>query len=297
LAGIVPIPALSSNLIDQATQKAYADLKNQHVNLSVAFAEFRETADLFTGVVTHIAKEIKRFKGRSKPSKWGKVRQEGTRLSNGRLADVPNDWLELQYGWKPLMQDVKGACTAFDRRNKDLERFFVKCKGTAKEPLNDTFYSWDSNGIGWKFERFYTYQVTVLLWYYMRNPLIVSLVSLGITNPLELIWEKIPYSFVVDWFLPIGNWLSSWDADFGWDFKAGCRTEFTRAKALGTPASRKVVSYLDVVNKQHDYRMEYYLMGRTALPSPPAVGYPHFKNPISSGHIANAMSLLVSAFK
>lgn len=31
--------------------------------------------------------------------------------------------------------------------------------------------------------------------------------SLGLTNPALVVWDKIPFSFVVDWFVPIGSFL------------------------------------------------------------------------------------------
>lgn len=36
----------------------------------------------------------------------------------------------------------------------------------------------------------------------------------GLLNPLEVIWELVPLSFVADWFLPIGDYLSALDAPF-----------------------------------------------------------------------------------
>lgn len=41
------------------------------------------------------------------------------------------------------------------------------------------------------------------------------LASFGITNPLELAWELIPYSFVIDWAFNVGNVLSGLDALIG----------------------------------------------------------------------------------
>jgi hypothetical protein len=35
---------------------------------------------------------------------------------------------------------------------------------------------------------------------------------LGLLNPAEVIWELVPFSFVADWFLPIGDYLSALDA-------------------------------------------------------------------------------------
>jgi len=33
--------------------------------------------------------------------------------------------------------------------------------------------------------------------------------SLGLTDPLSVLWEITPYSFVVDWFIPIGTYLEN----------------------------------------------------------------------------------------
>jgi hypothetical protein len=51
--------------------------------------------------------------------------------------------------------------------------------------------------------------------YYVRNAGMKQLAQIGITNPALLVWELIPYSFVVDWMIPVGDWLSSLDALVG----------------------------------------------------------------------------------
>lgn len=33
--------------------------------------------------------------------------------------------------------------------------------------------------------------------------------QLGLVDPATVVWELIPYSFVVDWFLPIGSYLEN----------------------------------------------------------------------------------------
>jgi len=37
----------------------------------------------------------------------------------------------------------------------------------------------------------------------------------GITEPLEGIWELIPFSFIIDWFWNIGKFIASWTPNFG----------------------------------------------------------------------------------
>lgn len=53
--------------------------------------------------------------------------------------------------------------------------------------------------------------------------------QLGLDDPLGLIWELTPYSFVVDWFLPVGQWLSSFRSIKGLTFQGG----YTYVKSQG----------------------------------------------------------------
>lgn len=43
----------------------------------------------------------------------------------------------------------------------------------------------------------------------------------GLLNPLEVIWELVPFSFVADWFLPIGDYLSALDASSRFTHEGG----------------------------------------------------------------------------
>lgn len=37
---------------------------------------------------------------------------------------------------------------------------------------------------------------------------------LGFDNPLRTIWERVPFSFVLDWIIPVGDWLEQCNIDF-----------------------------------------------------------------------------------
>jgi hypothetical protein len=53
-----------------------------------------------------------------------------------------------------------------------------------------------------------------------------ELETLGLLNPLSLAWELLPYSFVIDWFLPIGDYLAATTASAGMTWVNGwSRTE------------------------------------------------------------------------
>lgn len=57
--------------------------------------------------------------------------------------------------------------------------------------------------------------------------------ELGLINPAEIAWEIMPWSFVVDWFLPVQSWIESLSSQIGLRFKTGtCKT-----RLLGTLTS------------------------------------------------------------
>lgn len=128
------------------------------------------------------------------------------------VRDVGSAWLSYSYGVKPLVQDVYNG---IDIVTRTPEHIFTPKQGkrnvqifrrgsyvyTTQTPVN-----WVNRGIvrgrcgG-----------TVVI----TNPNAFALSSLGLTNPVAWAWEMIPFSFVVDWFVNVGDVLSSMVPDLG----------------------------------------------------------------------------------
>lgn len=281
------------DLREQAAVKAYLKLKSSDVNLAVAFAERRETAELFESVVKRVASQVRSFKGRRFKDFLKAAASEGT--SNWR--QTPNAWLEMQYGWKPLMADVQGACQSISKRENNSSAFRASVKGHSHRSIENTYSSGGPGGLNQYLTTKVGIDYTVRLHYVLDSPLIASFASLGLTNPAEVIWERLGYSFVVDWFLPVGNWLSALDADFGWKFLIGSGTQFARVKSSARNVDGADDPNVYQSNHYHDARVDGFAFLRQVFGEPPGIGLPHFKNPLSGVHVANAMSLLTSAFR
>jgi hypothetical protein len=289
------LPNVPAWMASSAVSRALLELKNQDVNLAVAFAERKETEDLFVNSVKHIASGVSAYRRGHKKGVWSVIKGEGSRDGKGGFRRMPQDWLELQYGWNPLMSDVEGACNALSKRS-DIP-LFMRVHGNVK---SNSVVNWLKSGPdGWKYQISDQIEQTcrVVLYYDLDNPAVVKFAQLGLTNPAELAWERLKYSFVIDWFLPVGRWLSTLDADFGWKFKAGSRTEFTRVKGrtVGILPNTGTTTLFRNISGE-DYKYDGIKFNRAIYPSSPWAGVPSFKNPLSSKHIANALSLLVQAF-
>jgi hypothetical protein len=124
----------------------------------------------------------------------------------------------------------------------------------------------------------------------------------GFTNPVSLAWELLPFSFVVDWFLPIGPYLESLDSWGGLILLDGCETTFSRGSM---DYSRYYVgqSWPDgIFNPDLSWKQtgslgeDHILLNRSSLSDFPSLGFPTFKNPFTLGHTLNGLALLKSAF-
>jgi len=120
---------------------------------------------------------------------------------NLSLKDVSGRWLELQYGWLPLLQDVEEASRAYSALMGPHRIYKVKVvrkvKGGGNTSVSPTIYSINSD-----------FTQKVYLRYEMKEVLSIQR-SLGLDDPLSVVWEIIPYSFVIDWFIPLGAYFDN----------------------------------------------------------------------------------------
>jgi hypothetical protein len=285
-----------ANLSNRAVIQALTKLKNSKVDLGVAFAERAQTARLFTESVTKIARSVSAFRSKNPKKIWDQI--VGNEGKRGR--SLPNSWLEVQYGWKPLMSDVSGAYNALREKDGNGRRYRMTVRGSAKGSYsihwNKYSNSYGYTPVGGKEK----HQAKVRLDYFLENPLLATLSQLGLTNPATLVWELYPYSFVADWFFPIGDAIGAMDAAVGWSFLGGTLTEYRElyeegqgwAGAGPVPGNPNLVIHLQGFPVFNNRRMA---MNRFVYSSSPLPRFPGYKNPLSTGHMANAMALLVSA--
>jgi hypothetical protein len=107
-------------------------------------------------------------------------------------------------------------------------------------------------------------------------------------------WELVPYSFVVDWFLPIGSWINSLDATIGFEFRGISQTYFEMIEGLANGVTHHETGK-SFINDWVAYKRQL-IVDRVVLSTLPQAGFPSFRNPLSLGHMANGLSLLAQAF-
>jgi len=298
-------PAVSQNLINHAVIAALLKLRDQKVNLALSLAEFDKTASLIAERSRSLLLSYRALRSGQLTKAWQLI---GLHPGNAGKS-VAKTVLEVQYGWRPLMQDISGA---YDQLRKPLQNAGIlvnvlsEAKDTSKDFSNDRVDVADSNGRGYAFRKVDTSIFSVArvsLYYRVKNESLKLASAVGLTNPLTIAWELIPYSFVIDWFLPLGNFLDALDATQGTDFVSGTLTSFVKGSRLvvGTPGPVRssgigANAFTGTVTGIVSSYETVFNMNRKVYSDSP-VPLPYIKNPFSSQHVLNATALVRGRFK
>lgn len=142
--------------------------------------------DLRKGDFTRFARRF----GTSPPGRETSRRLQAT--------DISGRFLEMRYAWQPAVSDVFEAAKAFEAlSNGPRQQVFKASSRKSRSPRMNTNYGFVQQQLVVK--RQYTYEMYEELSAFRQ---------MGLGNPATILWERIPWSFVVDWFIPVGTYLS-----------------------------------------------------------------------------------------
>lgn len=212
--------------------------------------------------------------------------------------------LSVQYGIRPLISDVIGAAELYAQKQcaEVVNSFRASAQSGNRDSDNissnvgttyHTIINCDASG-----------SVECTVKYGVRfskgSEVVHTLKQLGLTNPFLLAWELLPWSFVFDWVLPIGPWLSSLDATLGLDFVGGYKSVRIKRYVWTTTKWSPNPSRSDQNSYEIGTSLEYTVVNsfeRTVLNAFPLPRFPVFKNPASWEHALNGMALLAGIRK
>lgn len=296
--GCEPFP---SWLVQRAINRAYADLKDSTVNYAVALAEAGKAADLVASTSRQLLTAYRSArKGNMKAAAraLGVLRTRAHKRrhpvkGNGRhaRAEMSRRWLELNYGWMPLLSDIHGVIEDFKKGFIREPRIAVTKE--SKITTNDfPAYQKPRGSIyNGSIDRRNKHVAKVRMDFVLDSTAFQQLAQKGVTNPLLVAWELLPYSFVVDWFAPIGEFLETLDATLGMTWKGGSVTTYTvsdlKYRAYYVPGYFQGEGRADAVVKSA-------VMNRSVLKQPPSAGL-YIKNPFSVSHALSGLALLNQA--
>jgi hypothetical protein len=190
--------------IDQCRNKVWNRLKEELGSQSLwatNLAEMGKTMDLIIGpatTLTRAARQIRKFdfKGAAKTLNIGQP-PKGLKKDAKFFGD---NFLKFHFGIAPLVEDIGNAIDTLQNPYPSK-----RVKASAAYSSNSVFGSIAT----------YTYITSNLtrcrssVEVSVSNPNLFLANQLGFVNPAAFVWEAIPFSFVVDWFVNVGQVLSS----------------------------------------------------------------------------------------
>lgn len=205
---------LSSYELLQLENKLMTKIRGHSFSYAVAVAQPKLTEEMIVSTIGRLAGAIKAVrKGnflRAINSLGVKAQKRHSFNTNvvQTSDDVARIWLEMQYGWKPLLMDVHDGAEALAYNlNVSQEKFLSQLK-VKKTKLHHVYTSDGYANID------ATAKHTRHIYVRWADKILGSATTsvsqnLGLTDPLSLVWEVIPFSFIADWFIPIGTFLEN----------------------------------------------------------------------------------------
>lgn len=265
-----------NRLKDRCSAKHRSKIKDQSVNLAQSLAERQQLVNMIASRVSQLVSMVKR------PSIEKLRKFFGVDSANG----LSNTVLEIQYGWRPLVSDINGLIQQLDKTSNATRtatsRVFeaIDLDGL----IEDVDLGSDIGTLEFKIEGNIVVKRTTH--YAVALTATDAFKQLGGLNVPYLLYELVPYSFIVDWFSNVGSILNSLDADVGLDFTSGCQTVFIRGTLKGKFKPSGSWS------GKADYYRSLVFCERQIVYDFPDLPSLEFKNPFSLEHALNAIALL-----
>lgn len=268
---------LWANLTDQ--------IRDHSFNAAVSGAELGQTLEL---VVDRVRSLTGAFRSARKGdfTKMLQILKAGKPKRGFKSTDVSGVWLEAQYGWRPLVADIYAGMEFVESLTAAPRSFSYEWQhshpATQQVADSPTVYSIIAEGkVSRKYKLEFTEQLSMAR-------------SLGLTNPASVLWEKLPWSFVIDWVTPVGTYL---DVIGALPYINGTlyRTDISRARARFDAPAIRDDGYYVWAGGSVEYRavaMQRYAPSAVTRDSIKFPSMNTVSKVFSTGHIQNAAALV-----
>lgn len=254
-------PYFGPPVVEDVGTKLLTKLNGEELNLAMAWLERKDAVTMLaarTALLLRAAKDVKRGKFSRAARTLGLTlshrskKRMKQRLDNSSeenlLDDFSANWLEYRYGWTPLLNDIYAAseiiANGFNHKNGTIA-LHTSTKGVRvfKQMWVGSTASNPTYSPPWPADPESQYEITdrIKIWYKIHDYDLRMKQALGLDNPALILWESVPFSFIGDWFIPIGDSLRAMTAFKGLTFVAGYRSR--RAKAILKPQQTQFISY------------------------------------------------------
>jgi len=301
--GSTPDVSVSAAVYNDCLSKLYEQVRGE-LDLSVDFIQWRQTTKMGSDAMTVLrktrdailsARKIERLiasshrRDRESGYRWQRAYERRYRSDlSKKLAD---NWLQWQYGVKPLMNSIYGVVETFQKPQEPRVRIRARSKQLTTGTRNAGNLS--GSGIDTKVHYVTSKRCEIVCEMAFAPHVIDDLARFSSLNPASLVWEMIPYSFVIDWVYDVGSYLRNVESALLYtnNFVSGRVTHTCRE--TGNAITKGVKNdgvWTTTVSSQGDYEVTY--KQRAVLTSIPFPRAPRFEPKLGWQRLVSGAALL-----
>lgn len=217
-------------MTDKVIQDATAELNNVRVYILEDLFEAQKTLDTAIGIFNLIVKLYLIARKRD----WRRLRRLLRSLGHDPGRKAANGWLMYYYGIRPLISTMGAALDAYRAKEKTMSS--TKKVEEAVDVLNFVDWSYSNVVNSGKAKQMAKCGLTVDI---SMSSTVNAWSSFGFTgnandDAATVLWAITPYSFVVDWLLPVQRFLSTRRWTSGVKHKYGYITKLIHCDGIVT---------------------------------------------------------------
>lgn len=187
-------PPITGGIVDQCYSQAYARFRGKvysgSASLGVTFGSYKQTREMVTNRCGQLNQRLD-----SAIAKLSK---------NASLKNLASTHLEVIFGWVPLLSDLHAATQTLCQ--EAIPPQFIKSRASLAQQVDD---SWRNSVNRAVVTRFWRTSVTLSARVDVTNPNLWLAERAGMLNPAAVIWDLVPWSFVVNMFVNTGQLVNA----------------------------------------------------------------------------------------
>jgi hypothetical protein len=286
--------------LDRSTNKAYAKFVAKMKDSAQNANNFLEMGQSMQQIMSHVTSIAKSIQAVKKGDIVGAAKALGVSVSGNRADRIKkrakqasDRWLELHFGWEPLVQDIGSSIDILQGTGQSSSTNAQHIRVGSTFTGTYAFRVDNSDSSGYEvFDHRYRWSggtrmggITLV-----DNPNLAIANQMGFVNPLSVAWEAVPFSFVADWFGNVGQCLGAMTDFLGFQLKDGWTTTLKKTDYSRGQDSHLLNPY--VLIREEAFSVRRIEIKRTGGISSPVFRLTPFKG-FSPARGATAVSLLV----